>query len=181
VQDFGKYYFTIHENIILGQVDKTHSAQNVHLAAKEAGFDEVAQHLPQKYETQLGKPFDGTELSGGQWQKLALARAFIRQEAQLLILDEPTAALDPRSEYELFLRFAQLTQGKMALMVTHRLASIQMVDRIIVLKKGKLLEQGTHAELLAREGEYASLYQMQSKLYQDKASFELHKSGQILT
>ncbi|MGB0385152.1 MAG: ABC transporter ATP-binding protein [Ardenticatenaceae bacterium] len=169
-QDFGKYHFTVHENIVLGQVERSHSRQQVHFAAKQAGFDEVAEDLPQKYETQLGKPFDGTELSGGQWQKLALARAFIRQEAQLLILDEPTAALDPRSEYDLFLRFAQLTQGKMALMVTHRLASVRMVDRIIVLKRGKLVENGTHAELLALNGEYASLYRMQSELYQNDDS-----------
>ena len=172
-QDFGKYHFTVNENITLYNFDTEKACQKVHFAAKQAGFDEVAEYLPQKYETQLGKQFDGAELSGGQWQKLALARAFIRQEAQILILDEPTAALDPRSEYNLFLRFAQLTEGKMALMVTHRLASIQMVDRIIVLEKGQVVEDGTHAELLSQGGEYASLYQMQSELYKSENKLAL--------
>jgi ATP-binding cassette subfamily B protein len=113
----------------------------------------------------LGKQFGGTELSGGEWQKLALARAFVREEAQLLILDEPTAALDPRSEYEVYRRFVELSQGKTTLLITHRLASVRMADRILVLRAGRLIEEGTHEELLQRAGEYATLWDMQVKQY----------------
>ena len=115
----------------------------------------------------MGKQFDGTELSGGEWQKIEIARAFIRESrSQLLVLDEPTAALDPRSESEIYSRFSELVRGKMAILVTHRLASVSMCDRIIVLKAGKLIEQGTHLELLQQQQEYAHLWQMQAKAYQ---------------
>ncbi len=122
--------------------------------------------LPQGYETSLGKQFDGTELSGGQWQKLAIARAFFRKDAQVLILDEPTAALDPRSEFDVYQRFAELTRGKTTLLVTHRLASVRIASRILVLKQGCLLEQGSHEELIGQGGEYAALWKMQAEQYQ---------------
>lgn len=114
----------------------------------------------------LGKRFDGgVDLSGGQWQKIALARAYMR-EAQLLILDEPTSALDARAEYEVFERFADLTQGKMAVLISHRFSTVRMADRILVLDKGKVLEIGTHTELLENDGLYAELFQLQAQGYQ---------------
>ena len=113
----------------------------------------------------MGKQFGGTELSGGQWQKLALARAFVRQEAQILLLDEPTAALDPRSECDFYLRFVELAEGKTTILITHRLASVRMADRILVLKDGHLIEDGTHQELLQLGGEYTALWNMQVEQY----------------
>lgn len=163
-QDFSKYSLTVRENINLSNIAEIDNQHLMRVAAEHAGFDQVADRLSEKYETLLGKQFGGAELSGGQWQKLAVARAFAR-DAELLILDEPTASLDPRSEYELFLRFARLTDGKTTLFVTHRLGSIKMVDRIFVLKEGKLLETGSHSQLLNLGGEYASLYKMQAGLY----------------
>lgn len=141
------------------------------------------------YQTRLGKQFDGTELSGGQWQKVAIARAFIREAAQILILDEPTAALDPRSESEIYRQFTELIhssavsakisakaalehRSKTTLLITHRLASVRMADRILVLKQGQLIEQGTHAELLQQQGEYAALWKMQAQYYEFNKSTE---------
>jgi ATP-binding cassette subfamily B protein len=113
----------------------------------------------------LGRRFDGgVELSGGEWQKIALARAYMR-EAQVLILDEPTAALDARAEYEVFLRFAELTQGKIAVLISHRFSTVRMADRILVLRAGQLVDHGTHDELLAREGLYAELFSLQAAGY----------------
>jgi ATP-binding cassette subfamily B protein len=164
-QDFNRFALPVQDSIRIGDL---HAANGVQHAAEQSGFSEVAARLPDAYETQLGKPFGGTELSGGEWQKLALARAFMRrQDAQLLILDEPTASLDPRSEYEIYKRFAGLSENKTTLLITHRLASIHMADRIIVMKQGRIVEQGTHQELLLQNGEYASLWQMQSEKYQN--------------
>ena len=113
----------------------------------------------------LGKRFEGgADLSGGEWQKLALARAYLR-DAQLLILDEPTAALDARAEYEVFLRFSELTHGRMAVLISHRFSTVRMADRILVLKDGELVEQGTHAELLENKGLYAELFGLQAAGY----------------
>ena len=118
-----------------------------------------------KYDQMLGKRFDGgVDLSGGEWQKVALARAYMR-DAQLLILDEPTAALDARAEYEVFLRFSELTKGRMAVLISHRFSTVRMADRILVLKGGELVEQGTHEALVALGGLYAELFQLQAAGY----------------
>jgi ATP-binding cassette, subfamily B, bacterial len=164
-QDFCHYSLSIAENIALGDLAALGDRQRLEQAIEKAGIADLSR-FPQGLDTPLGKQFSGTELSGGEWQKIALARAFIRQEtAQVLILDEPTAALDPRSESEVYSRFAQLVHGKTAILVTHRLASVKMCDRILVLKAGKLLEVGTHQELLSQKGEYASLWQLQARQY----------------
>jgi ATP-binding cassette subfamily B protein len=113
----------------------------------------------------LGRRFEGgVELSGGEWQKLALARAYLR-DAQLLVLDEPTAALDARSEYEVFQRFAELTHGKMALLISHRFSTVRMADRIIVLENGRIVEQGSHSELISLGGRYAAMFELQAANY----------------
>lgn len=120
--------------------------ERLQYAVARAGIAQLGERLPAGYQSPLGKQFNGTELSGGQWQKLAIARAFFRQDAQIVILDEPTAALDPRSEYEIYRHFSELTSGKTTILVTHRLASVRMADRILVLKQGRLIEQGTHED-----------------------------------
>ena len=166
-QDFCHYSLTVGENIALGDLTAIDKLDQLKLAATKAGIADKIERLEHQYQTLLGKQFDGTELSGGEWQKIAIARAFIReQQAQLLVLDEPTAALDPRSEYEIYSRFSELVRGKTAILVTHRLASVSMCDRIIVLKAGKLIEQGTHETLLQQQKEYAYLWQMQAQAYQ---------------
>ena len=164
-QDFGRYALTVGENIALGDIEALDDPERLRSAVKKAGIAELVERFPTGENTPLGKQFGGTELSGGEWQKLALARAFVREEAQLLILDEPTAALDPRSEYEVYRRFVELSQGKTTLLITHRLASVRMADRILVLKAGRLIEEGTHEELLQRAGEYATLWGMQVQQY----------------
>ena len=150
----------------MGNLDALHDLKKIKIAGKKSGIANKVKRLKGGYQTLLGKQFDGTELSGGEWQKVALARAFVRQEqAQILILDEPTAALDPRSEHEIYNRFSELVTGKMAILVTHRLASVKISDRILVLKSGQLIENGTHEELLHLKGEYANLWHMQAKKY----------------
>ena len=164
-QDFGRYALTVGENIALGNLEALEHPELLRYAIEKAGIVELIQKFPTRENTHLGKQFGGTELSGGEWQKLALARAFVRKEAQLLILDEPTAALDPRSEYEVYRNFVELAQGKTTILITHRLASVLMADRILVMKAGRLIEQGTHQELLQQGGEYATLWNMQAKQY----------------
>jgi ATP-binding cassette subfamily B protein len=171
-QDFGCYAFTVGENVALGSYQNLEENQErLKYAIEQVGLTELVQQLPEKHHSLLGKQFGGTELSGGQWQKLALSRAFFRQkEAQILILDEPTAALDPRSEYDIYHQFASLSQNKTTLLITHRLASVRMADRILALKGGKLVEEGTHEQLLQREGEYAALWRMQANQYSNQGS-----------
>ncbi|MEH2309721.1 ABC transporter ATP-binding protein [Nostoc sp.] len=164
-QDFGHYALTLGENIALGNLAALEHPDILKYAIEKADIVKLVDHFPTKEATPLGKQFGGTELSGGQWQKLALARAFIRQEAQVLLLDEPTAALDPRSECDLYLRFIELAEGKTTILITHRLASVRIADRILVLKSGHLIEDGTHQELLQRGGEYTALWNMQAKQY----------------
>jgi ATP-binding cassette subfamily B protein len=165
-QDFCRYALTIGENIALGDLTTLNCPAHLQKAAHRAGIASKVEQFPDCYNTMLGKQFDGTELSGGEWQKIALARAFIRQDSsQILVLDEPTAALDPRSESEIYSRFADLAHGKTTLLVTHRLASVKMADRILVLKAGKLIEAGTHEQLLKQQGEYATLWRMQAEHY----------------
>lgn len=163
-QDFGKYYLTVRENLALGNLELAGNDEELLEAARRSGFLDVVDRLPRGLDAMLGKPFGGTELSGGQWQKLAITRAYIRP-AKLLILDEPTAALDPRAEYELYQQFTHLAQDKTVVLVTHRLASVQMADQILVLQRGRLIEQGSHPELMRQMGEYAKLYRMQAEQY----------------
>jgi ATP-binding cassette, subfamily B, bacterial len=128
--------------------------------------DSVIAKLPGGYDQQLGRSFNkGAELSGGEWQKVALARAYMR-DAQLIILDEPTAALDARAEYEVFQRFAALTKGKSSVIISHRFSTVRMADRILVLENGRLIELGSHEELLAKGARYAELFQLQARGYQ---------------
>src|SRR6267378_1884995 len=164
-QDFVRYDFILRENIGVSQVDAMNDEGRIREAAKRSLADSVANRVPQGFDQMLGKRFDnGVELSGGEWQKVALARAYMR-EAQVLILDEPTAALDARAEYEVFLRFAELTKGRMAVLISHRFSTVRMADRILVLKGGELVDDGTHEELVARGGLYAELFSLQAAGY----------------
>ena len=164
-QDFVRYEFILKENIGVSQVDALGDEARIREAARRSLADSVATRLEKGYDQMLGRRFDGgVELSGGEWQKVALGRAYMR-EAQVLILDEPTASLDARAEYEVFLRFAELTKGKMAVLISHRFSTVRMADRIIVLQGGELVDQGTHEELLARGGLYAELFGLQAAGY----------------
>lgn len=164
-QDFQKFNFTAGDNIAVGDIDVREELPELERAAQQSLADTVIEKLPLKYEQPLGKKFaKGIELSGGEWQKVALARAYLR-EAEVLILDEPTAALDARAEYEVFRRFAELTKGKTAILISHRFSTVRMADRILVLDKGNLLEIGTHEELLAKNGRYAELFYLQAEGY----------------
>ncbi|HXV91362.1 MAG TPA: ABC transporter ATP-binding protein [Gemmatimonadales bacterium] len=164
-QDFVRYDFVLRENIGVSQIEALPDEARIREAARRSLAESVAQRLEKGYEQMLGRRFEGgVELSGGEWQKVALGRAYLR-EAQVLILDEPTAALDARAEYEVFLRFAELTKGKMAVLISHRFSTVRMADRILVLKDGELVEQGTHAELVGRGGLYAELFGLQAAGY----------------
>src|SRR5437762_157071 len=164
-QDFVRYDFILRENIGVSQIEALDDDARIREAATRSLADSVVQRVPQGYDQMLGKRFDnGVALSGGEWQKVALARAYMR-EAQVLILDEPTAALDARAEYEVFLRFAELTKGRMAVLISHRSEERRMADRILVLQGGELVDDGTHEELLARGGLYAELFSLQAAGY----------------
>jgi ATP-binding cassette subfamily B protein len=164
-QDFVHYHATAKENIGFGQIKALDDQPRIDRAAERGGADEVVAALPDKYNTMLGHWFErGNELSGGQWQKIALGRAFMR-DAEVLVLDEPTSALDAEREYEIFQRFRELTAGRIALLISHRFSTVRMADRIAVLEQGKLIELGTHAELLALGGTYARLFNMQAEGY----------------
>src|SRR5277367_2809326 len=164
-QDFMRFEMTARENIAVGRIDEPHQQAAIEDAAHKSLADTVVDKLAHGYDQVLGRRFEGgVELSGGEWQKMALARAYLR-DAQLLILDEPTAALDARSELEVFERFAELTQGKMALLISHRFSTVRMADRIVVLSGGRLIEEGNHQELMARNGLYASMFEMQAASY----------------
>jgi ATP-binding cassette subfamily B protein len=164
-QDFVRYDLIMRENIGVGRIEQLERRDLVEQAAERSLADTVAGRLKQGLDTQLGRRFDGgVELSGGEWQKVALARAYMR-DAQVIILDEPTAALDARAEYEVFLRFTELTRDKIAVLISHRFSTVRMADRILVLQQGHLVEQGTHEELLARPGLYAELFNLQAAGY----------------
>jgi ATP-binding cassette subfamily B protein len=219
-QDYARYHLTARENIGIGQVERVGDLAAVRAAAARGGADAVVEKLPDGYDTILGRMFwsistniksvrveEGVDLSGGEWQKIALARAFMRTDgvpdgpadgpvdgtrspgpnggatgsdatapaagadrgvtpgAQLLILDEPTAALDAEAEYEVYLRFNELTRGRATLLISHRFSTVKMADKIVVLEDGRVTEQGSHAELLALGGRYAALYEMQAERY----------------
>jgi ATP-binding cassette subfamily B protein len=165
-QDYIRYQMTVSQNIAVGNIDEKENRELIVQAAKKSLADRLVQKLAGRYEQALGKRFNqGVELSGGEWQKIALARAYMK-EAQLLILDEPTSALDARAEFEVFQRFAELTQGKTAVLISHRFSTVRMADRILVLDKGTVLEIGSHYELLQKEGRYAELFNLQAMGYQ---------------
>jgi ATP-binding cassette subfamily B protein len=164
-QDFMRYEMTARENIAVGRIDYLTDDQRIHAAAEKSLADGVIERLAGGYEQMLGRRFEGgVDLSGGEWQKLALARAYLR-DAQVLILDEPTAALDARAEFEVFQRFNELTTGKLALFISHRFSTVRMAERIIVLENGSISEEGSHDQLMARGGTYAGMFELQAASY----------------
>ncbi len=164
-QDFLRYQMTFSQNIAAGKINEQQNEQLIQTAAHQSLADELVKKLPGGYAQMLGKRFgDGVELSGGEWQKVAIARAYMRQ-AQLLILDEPTSALDARAEYEVFQRFTELTKGRMAVLISHRFSTVRMADRILVLGNGELIESGSHEQLLAKNGRYSELFNLQAAGY----------------
>ncbi|MFC1525704.1 ABC transporter ATP-binding protein [Candidatus Latescibacterota bacterium] len=165
LQDFVHYHLTVRENIGFGQVEALADDGRLERAARQGGASEVISHLPEGLDTVLGREFpEGTELSGGEWQKVAISRGFMR-DSEILILDEPTAALDARSEEALYERFAELVHGRTALFISHRLATVRMADRIAVLDGARLVELGSHGELMSLGGRYARLFTMQAERY----------------
>ncbi|HEY1416243.1 MAG TPA: ABC transporter ATP-binding protein, partial [Myxococcaceae bacterium] len=166
-QDFNQYQFRFRDNVGFGSVQHAEDVQRLERAVGRGGADEVLRTLPAGLETPLGRWFkEGTELSGGQWQKVALARAFMREEADILVLDEPTAALDAEAEHAIFERFRQLAHGRTTLLISHRFSTVRRADRIVVIEQGRIVEQGTHEELIALGGRYAHLFTLQAKGYQ---------------
>ena len=164
-QDFVRYNLTAGDNIAVGRISARDDHARIERAASSSLADAVIDGLPQGYDQMIGKRFrNGVELSGGEWQKVAIARAYMR-DAQVLVLDEPTAALDARSEFEVFQRFKELSAGKTAVLISHRFSSVRMADRILVLSGGRVEASGTHAELLAQKGRYAELFELQAAGY----------------
>ncbi|MEJ6679217.1 MAG: ABC transporter ATP-binding protein [OM182 bacterium] len=166
-QDFSRYQLIVGENIGIGDSDNLASESEIEIAAKKGMADEFVRDLPSGYKTQLGTWFkDGKELSGGQWQKVALSRAFMRSKADILILDEPTAAIDAKAEADIFAHFAELTANRISIIISHRFSTVRRADHIIVLEKSKIIEQGSHEELLELGGQYATLFKLQAEGYQ---------------
>ena len=164
-QDYVNYHLSARENIGVGRIAEVENLPLVSGAAHKSGANIVIEKLPEGYETTLGRWFeDGTELSGGEWQKVALARAFMRS-APILILDEPTSSLDAQAEYEVFAQFRILTRGKTAIFISHRFSTVRLADRIFVLEHGKIIEDGSHHELIALSGRYAELFNLQAEAY----------------
>ncbi len=164
-QDFVRYHLTAGENIGVGRIDAMYDQDRIRDAARRSMADEVIERLPDGYDQLVGRRFKtGVDLSGGQWQKIAIARAYMR-DAQVMILDEPTAALDARAEFEVFQRFRDLSDDKTAVLISHRFSSVRMADRILVLNEGRLEASGTHEELLRQGGRYAELFELQAAGY----------------
>ncbi|MEH2012746.1 ABC transporter ATP-binding protein [Nostoc sp.] len=166
-QNFVRYQFTVGENIGVGDVEHLENKTNWQTAAQKGMAQSFIDQLPQSFQTQLGRWFkDGQELSGGQWQKIALSRAFMRSQADILVLDEPTSAIDAQAEFEIFNHFRAITQNQMVLLISHRFSTVRMADKILVIENGEVIEQGTHKELLQLGGRYAKLFLLQAAGYQ---------------
>ncbi len=166
-QDFIQYQLSARDNIWIGDIHKPNDDDIIKLSAKSAGAHDVIRGLPSGYDTVLGKMFEhGEELSIGQWQKVALARAFFR-DSQIMVLDEPTSAMDPQAEYEIFAKFKELIEDRSAILISHRLSTVRMADRIFVLHDGQIVESGTHDELVNKHGAYANLFEKQAKNYRE--------------
>jgi ATP-binding cassette subfamily B protein len=164
-QDYMRYEMLVKENIGFGKLAAISDTERIGTAAQKSLAQGLIDRLPRGFDQMLGRRFEGgVDLSGGEWQKLALARAYMR-DAQLLILDEPTATLDARAEYEVFLRFSDLTRGRMAVLISHRFSTVRMADRILVLADGKIQEEGTHQQLVSLGGRYAELFELQAAGY----------------
>lgn len=164
-QDFLRYQMTFSQNIAAGNIDEQANEELIIRSATQSSADKLADKLPGGYRQMLGKRFaEGVELSGGEWQKVAISRAYMR-DAQLMILDEPTSALDARAEFGVFERFTELTEGKMAVIISHRFSTVRMADRIIVLEKGEVVEIGSHDNLITKGGRYAELFDLQAMGY----------------
>jgi ATP-binding cassette subfamily B protein len=164
-QDFMRYEMSARDNIAVGRIEELYNQSRVFDAARKSLAEGVVEKLPNGFQQLLGRRFEGgVDLSGGEWQKFALARAYMRN-AQVLILDEPTAALDARSEYEVFCHFSELAKGCLTVMVSHRFSTVRMADRILVLEGGTILEQGTHDELLKWNSRYAEMFNLQAACY----------------
>jgi len=164
-QDFVRYHLPARENIGFGQIEAADDMEAIIESARKSGAHSMIENLPEGYETMLGRWFHGGhELSLGQWQRIALARAFMR-DAEILVLDEPTASLDAQTEYEIFRHFQELTEGKMAILISHRFSTVRMADRIVVIQDGRITEAGSHQELVRQEGVYARLFAMQAEGY----------------
>ena len=166
-QDFARYQLLVGENIGIGDVKNIHQRDQVATAAQEGLAATFIDQLPSSYDTQLGTWFkNGKELSGGQWQKIALSRAFMRNQADVLILDEPTAAIDAKAEAEIFSHFRDLTANRISIIISHRFSTVRMADHIIVLENATITEEGSHESLLAADGQYAKLFKLQARGYQ---------------
>jgi ATP-binding cassette subfamily B protein len=165
-QDFNRYQLQARDNVGLGSVDHLFDGERIARASEEGGAADVIAGLPKGLETQLGHWFkDGIELSGGQWQKIALSRAFMREEADILVLDEPTASLDAEAEHHVFERFRALARGRTTIIISHRFPTVRRADRIVVLEQGRVVEQGTHDALVAARGRYARMFELQASGY----------------
>lgn len=165
-QDFGRYQFLVGENIGAGDMNHFEDRQRWQKAAEQGMAREFIDKLPKQYDTQLGKWFkDGRELSGGQWQKIALARAFMRTQADILVLDEPTATMDAAAEATVFEHFKELSHGKMTILISHRFSTVRMADQIVVIDRGRIIEQGSHEQLMEQDGQYAHLFSLQARGY----------------
>jgi ATP-binding cassette subfamily B protein len=164
-QDFIKYQFTLKENVIYGDIAQKNNLNAIKKAIQKAGVDSYLDELPKGLDQVVGKTFDeGIDLSGGQWQKLALARAFFR-DAPILILDEPTSAIDAKAEYEIFEKVSELQKDKTVIIISHRFSTVRNADRILVLDGGKIIEEGNHQALMKKDGLYAELFNIQAQGY----------------
>ncbi|MEK7326530.1 MAG: ATP-binding cassette domain-containing protein, partial [Chloroflexota bacterium] len=164
-QDFVRYHLAAFENVGFGQIEALDDRPRIVGSAEKSGADPVIAALPEGYDTMLGRWFSkGRDLSGGEWQKIALARAFMR-DCEVIVLDEPTAALDAENEFKVFQQFRELTTGKMAVLISHRFSTVRMADHIFVIEDGHITEQGTHDDLLVLGGTYARLFTLQAESY----------------